>query len=351
MLADILHKLSDEEKHIYYPRPSISGPERCIRQLVYWGLGIKKEPLPGRTYHIFDDGIFHEELVADWIRKSAFQIHSQQMQVDCGTEQGIHLQGSIDGIITDMIGQDYLWENKSINHFTCQRFWAGEVPLDYVTQCCLYLRGLKKVNPDINKAVLLIKNKNTSAYLEFIIEYSRDIDTAQIMERINSQGEHAVMDYTIENITTDAFAKFAKVQDYVERKTLPRRQYEPDNWRCEYCSYNHTCYANYQAEFAELKTDMMLPNEIADMVRYRQELAAHRLDMEKEEKQIATDIKAMMIDANAREGRAGEYIVRRILTERKSLDKKLIPQEIKDTATKITYYERLAIKKVKGDEK
>ena len=103
MLADILHKLSTEEEHPYYPRPSLAGPERCVRQLVYQGLGMPKEPLPGRTYHVFDDGTFHEELTADWIRKSAFQIHSQQMGVDCGTEQGIHLQGSIDGVITDIV--------------------------------------------------------------------------------------------------------------------------------------------------------------------------------------------------------------------------------------------------------
>jgi len=351
LIADILHKLplSEEEKtYPYYPRPSLAGPERCIRQLVYFGLDMPKEPLPGRTYYVFDDGHWHEELSIDWIRKSAFEVHSQQMKVDCGMEKGIHLFGSIDGIITDIVAQDYLLEHKALNHFTCQRYWTGkELPKDYITQCCLYLRGLHKVNPDLTMAILLIKNKNTAAYLEYLIRYDRNTDRAEVLERVNSQGEHIDMAEVIDNVTSDAFGKFALVQDYIDRQTLPKRQYEPDSWQCEYCGYNRICYANYAEEFKELKTAQMLPDEIADMVRYRKEVSAHRLEMEKEEKDLAFQIKTMMKDADTREGRAGEYICALSLVERVSIDKKLIPQEILDKAKKMIRYEKLNIRKIK----
>jgi len=123
MLADVILKIAgqfqEEEEHKYYPRPSMAGPERCTRQMVYHGLNIAKEPLAGRAVMIFSDSSFHEDLTADWIRKSAFQLHSEQMEinVDC-PGYGIKLTGHIDGVVTDLLGTDYLWEHKAINHFS-----------------------------------------------------------------------------------------------------------------------------------------------------------------------------------------------------------------------------------------
>ena len=62
MLADILHKVAamenkEKEPSKYYPRPSQSGPDKCIRQMVYWATDTPKDKdLPGRTLHVFDDG-------------------------------------------------------------------------------------------------------------------------------------------------------------------------------------------------------------------------------------------------------------------------------------------------------
>jgi len=119
MIADIILKVAamqgeEEGNHAYYPRPSLAGPERCIRQMVFWGMGIERQALPGRAVMIFDDSSFHEDLTGDWIRKSAFQLHSEQMKVDVGEKYGIYLQGSIDGIITDLTGQDIISPFRSI---------------------------------------------------------------------------------------------------------------------------------------------------------------------------------------------------------------------------------------------
>jgi len=347
MLADILHKIAgmDSNESRYYPRPSLAGPDRCIRQMVYWGMGIARKPLPGRAVIIFDDSSFHEELTDDWIRKSAYQLHSEQMKIDIGTKYGIHLIGHIDGIVTDLTGQDIHFEHKAINHFTFQKYWTGEIPQDYIFQTCLYNLGLKKDNPDINQSLLLIKNKNTSQYLEYLINY--EDDTATIIQRINSQGETIEMGEVIKSITDSAFNKFAVVSDYIKQKKLPLRQYDIDDWHCQYCGWKQLCWGDYEKEFQELKTDEMLPNEIADMVRYSKELAGHRLDMEKEEKVLKEKIKTTMKDAGVREGKAGEYLCILKLQKRERLDKSLIPENIIANATQVSQFEQLNIRKLK----
>jgi len=340
MIADIILKVAamqgeEEGNHAYYPRPSLAGPERCIRQMVFWGMGIERQALPGRAVMIFDDSSFHEDLTGDWIRKSAFQLHSEQMKVDVGEKYGIYLQGSIDGIITDLTGQDIHFEHKAINHFTFQKYWAGEIPLDYISQTCLYNLGLKKDNPDIRTSVLLVKNKNTSQYLEYLIDYYGDTDNAIIRERTNSQGETIAMGEVIENITDNAFQKFAQVQDYISKKTLPKRQYDLDSWRCDYCGWKEKCWDGWEAEFNELKTDEMLPSDIADMVRYYRELGGQKSDIEKEYDALKDQIKKLMKDNNMREGRSSEYVCRLLLQHRKEFS---VPAKT---------FEKLDIRKVK----
>lgn len=346
MLADIFHKIAtmEQEEYPYHPRPSLAGPERCIRQMVYHGMNMPRKPMPGRTLHVFDDGVFHEELVKDWVRKSAFSIHSEQMKVDCGEQDGIHLVGHIDGVITDMLEIDRLLEVKSCNHFSHQRYWTGAIPLDYVTQCALYMKGLQEVNPDLTEALLLCKNKNTSAYLEFLMEYNNKTDTMSFKNRANSQGEVVEMKDKIENICHDAFEKFAKVQEYVEKKTLPKRPYEMDSWRCNYCAWGSLCWENYEHEFNELKTDAILPDEFGDMVRYHQEVSAQIKDMNKERDEIKGKIKQAMKDADAREGRAGEYLCKLTLQNYTKWDESKIPENIVKQAKITTMSDRLTIK-------
>ena len=350
MIADILHKVAgmDNEDSKYYPRPSLAGPDRCIRQMVFWGMGIERQPLPGRAVVIFNDSSFHEDLTGDWIRKSAYQLHSEQMKVDIGEKYGIHLEGSIDGIITDLTEKDIHYEHKGINHFTFQKYWAGEIPQDYIAQTCLYNLGLKQVNPDIDTSILLIKNKNTSQYLEFIILYGEG-DNAIIVERTNSQGEKIEMGEVIPSITDEAFKKFGQVKECIDKKTLPKRQYDIDNWHCEYCGWREICYKDYHKEFNELKTDTQLPDEIADTIRFKRELTAERLDIEKQEKAINEQIKKLMKDLDTREGRANEYLCKLQLKARESLDKSLIPDNIIAQATKTSHYEQLRITKIEAD--
>jgi len=352
VLADVILKIAEQfqdgDDHKYYPRPSLAGRERCTRQLVYHGLNYPRNPLPGRAVMIFSDSSFHEDLTADWIRKSAYQLHSEQMEINVDMGYDFTLKGHIDGIITDLFGVDYLWEHKAINHFSWQRYWDGTIPYDYVAQCCIYLRGLHNDNPNLQKAILLLKNKNTSAYVEFIIYYNYDTDEAAIETATNSNGETKEINKTIPSAVKSCFDKFAYINDCIKKQVLPKRDYFiGDDWHCEYCAYGKTCWGDYKKEFMELKTDEMLPEEVETMVKYYKELGAQKTEIEREHKDIGGKIKATMKEANIREGRAGQYIVKLSLIETNRIDReKLTPAEI-ERATEKSISERLYISQPK----
>jgi len=308
MLAELIPKLAamrQEEDHFYHPRPSLAGPDRCIRQMVYWGLGFPREPFPGRAILVMDDSAWHEELTVDWLRKSAYQIHSQQLEVSCRLPMR---KGHIDFLFTGLDHLDRLCEHKAINHFTFQKYWDGEFPQDYIAQTCIYLDGLQVLNPDINEAVLLIKNKNTAAYLEYLLRFNGADCT--VVNRVSSQGETKEMGVVLDGVVQRACSKFEAVDDFILRKTLPKRQYDIDDWHCNYCGWGKVCWEGYDKEFLELRTDALLPSEVADMVRYYKELGAHQKAGKKEYDGLRDKIRAVMKENNAREGRAGEFFCR-----------------------------------------
>lgn len=348
MIAEIIHKVAEmtqDEDHSFYPRPSMAGPDRCIRQMVYHGLGVEHKPWPGRAIIIFSDSSFHEDLTGDWIRKTAFQLHSEQMEVSCRPPMK---KGSIDGILTDPLNIDRLFEHKAISHFTFDRYWSGsELPNDYFTQCAIYVDGIQQeANPELTEGVLLLKNKNTAQYMEFLFRYTFDV--LEVISKTLSTNKTQQLGFKYENIVQNACEKFNQVLDYINRRTLPKRQYHiNDDWQCGYCRWGAECWKNYETEFNELKTEAMLPNEVADMVRYYKELGAQKSDIEKECKNLRKKVKDFMIEAGAREGRAGEYLCRLKMIQTSKLDKTLLsPAEI-EKATKKSFSEGLYISKIK----
>ena len=236
MLADILPKIASElrePEHAYYPRPSMAGPERCLRSLVYWAMGTPAAPFPGRTLMVFDDSSWHEELTADWLRKTAYQLHSVQMEVE--TPVG---KGHIDGVITDLLKVDRLYEHKALNHFSFERIWKGEMPTDYLTQCALYMNGLQRVNPEICEGLLLVKNKNTAQYLELRFSYSSDSDELCLLETVRSDGQVKPLGGVYPGITRKAWDRFGIVAEYAKRGELPMRPFEYGcDWPCGYCRW------------------------------------------------------------------------------------------------------------------
>ena len=355
MLAELLHKIAEfesDESHPYHPRPSLAGPQRCIRSLDYYAQGYDRKPFPGRFITVLEDSTIHEILIKDWIQKSAFTVHSEQMEVHCGgvyvpNENMWQVKGHIDGIITDMLGKDYLLEIKALSHFGFMDIWKGELPLDYIVQTCLYARGLHEVNPDIEQSLLLIKNKNQAQYCEIGLTYSFQSDTVVITEMILSTGERKVIDQVIENIVSDALKRFEEIEQYKLEKKVHDRQYEKDHWRCQYCQYGETCYENYEQEFEERLEEGILPEDFIDNLRYYLELNMHIVDDEAEKAKIRNSVLEELKKQNAKLARLGEYTVTVRLQSRTSIDKEAPPELLK-RCTKQTFSEVLNIRKPKG---
>jgi hypothetical protein len=370
MLAELIPKIAmmqyeEEERKPYYPRPSIAGPQRCIRQMVYWAREEEQNPLPGRAVLVFDDSSWHEELTADWVRKSIFQIHSEQMPITipdvfpwmptgeyyCNVCDKLTpyraCHGHIDWLITDIINIDRWVEHKALSHFGFEGLMKGELPLDYLTQMAIYARGLQQDNPELKEGLLLVKNKNQSGYLEFRCRYNAPTDTLTIVERLHHAKDREELNKELPNITNDAFAKFAEVEKYRLSKKLPDRPYEIDSWRCDYCPYNKTCWAGWVDEHKQLTTDVALEDEIVTALKLERELALHQSDITKQREEVREEIKGFLKSKKVRAGKAGPYSVDWTVKIKKKVNQELIPAHILREATKDVPQERLSIRKKK----
>lgn len=370
MIAEVLHKVAameHEEKgeHAYYPRPSIAGPERCLRQMVYWARGEKGRPLPGRSIVVMDDSSWHEELTADLIRKTAFELHSHQMPVTlpnafpwreagevtchvCGEKHDKRdAHGHTDFIISDPVeGRDILVEHKALSHFSWEALADGELPLDYLTQMAIYLRSLMLVNPELNTGLLLAKNKNTSGYLEFECGYDFEADSLTVKTLRNHVGEVTALGKTIDRIVQDALDRFRLVDSYVAQQKLPLRQYQWDHWRCDYCAYNELCWSGYVAEHQTFKTDEKIAGWAHQLLRKYRELGDQESQIKKERDALKGEIKNTLTRLGVREGIAGNLAVKWSVSTQRRVNQDKIPAHLLEAAKEDSIAERLTVREI-----
>ncbi len=351
MIADLIPKIAameaEDDNLPYSPRPSMAGPmhregidTRCIRSMVYHAGGFDPSPLPGRAQLVFDDSSWHETLTLDWIRKSIYKVHSEQMQVEVYGRRG-----KIDCLLTDPIGKDYLIEHKAINHFSFERIWKGEIPWDYIHQFCDYAHGLQDINPDIQSGFLLFKNKNTAQYIELWLSYYAPIDQCAIEKMIRSTGEEIKINRIVEwPVVGETNTKFQAVADHVKNKTIPKRSYVRDSWRCDYCRWNETCWAEYEQEFDALADNVAFEGEIVDLCKYYLETNMHEKTMEEEKKKLRAQIVNILEEKQAKKGMAGPYTISWSLRSTERLDESLLPPDVLMAAKKKSTYEVLNVR-------
>ncbi len=356
MLSRLMIKLAEEttrskieypeppgpvDRALWHPRPSSAGLSGCTRAAVYEGLGIKPEPFPGRTFLVFDDGHWHEELTADWLRGSAYQLHSIQMALNIAWMPWIkpglwrrcpicrkwvpadEFHGHADWVMTDPLSRDDLVEHKSASTFSWARHADGELPLDNIAQTGSYLVGANKINPDLTRAVLLIKNKNTAQYLDFVLEL--DGDDLQVLEFEVSMDQVAI-DLTKDqtdrwkfpngtrtwpNFLSDIFDRFKRIQGYIDQCKLPKRMYAMGvDWQCDYCRWSKVCWEEHKGE--RKKSSAVHVPGLAKLLEERSRL----VKFAKDEAKLFKDAKRMAITAAADEVHDGGWGMRRIETKK-----------------------------------
>jgi len=349
MLADIITKIAfgeQESDHGFYPRPSIAGPERCLRSMVYWAMGTPPQPFPGRTMLVFSDGNWHAELTKDLLRRTAFQVHSEEMEVEtpCG-------KGHIDGIVTDLLGIDRLLEIKSANHFSFERMWSGQMPADYLTQCALYMNGLQRMQPDLREGLLLIKSKNTSAFVEIRFSYSSDSDELALLEMVRSDGQVRPAAGVYPGITRKAWDRFGIVAEYAKRGELPMRPFEYGcDWPCGYCRWARSCWDGYEQEFADRGEAPVDDPAVRDMaVEYVSNARATKI-LEDRQEMLKGSIKGRLTELKAKAALYPEVRVLLDLRKRSSVDQTKIPASVLEAAKRITFSEVLTVREAKREQ-
>lgn len=349
MIAEVILKVAGFEKFSgqvpYYPRPSYAGLERCFRAICYEAQGYPKK-ISDRFYAVMNDSSWHEELTLDILRRSSFKVHSEQMVVQCGevTHKGspFMIKGRIDGVLTDLSGVDRLLEHKAVNHFTFERYSEEEFPLDYLTQMAFYFVGLSKVQPEIREGILLIKNKNTSQYLEFFLDYNICQDLLRVLDVIKSDGMRREGGEFL-GLYRQAMERFEEVERHRREKTLPPRQYEPGDWHCSYCGFGGPCNSSYEEEFASFSEGKEFL-EIEEFVRRYTELTALKKETEKSFEELKDEIKKAMKAGGLKKANVDGCLISLSLQKRKSLDKNLIPYEILKNAQKEDLIEVLNVR-------
>lgn len=355
MIAELIPKIAAmtaEDHREYRPRPSLirDRETRCLRQFVYHALGVERQPMPGRAILTMDDSSWHEELTNDWLRQSALTLHSEQMEVECFEVAGQVVKGHIDGIVTDPAGQDFLFEHKALNHFSWQRYAYGDaIPDGYIGQCCAYLRGLMKVQPEMDEAVLLLKNKNTAQYVEFLIWYDPEGDVCEVQSKTLSTGETTPLNLDLPMILTDAVSFFEEVERRRSEKVLPVRPFPyGTDFPCGYCGWEGVCWEGYDAELAAMAKGVALDGEWEALCREYAEHSRTAKDHEKIADEAKARLAARLRDAGIAGGRAGAFSITRALRRYTSVDKDKVPPEILKDALRVTTSEVLTIRETKG---
>ncbi|GJL52928.1 MAG: hypothetical protein NPIRA02_00600 [Nitrospirales bacterium] len=365
MLAEIIHGIAnfDWQPSPYRPRPSSSGPTQCRRKLTYRALEYPERKPGDRFAVVLDDSSWHEELTCQWIEQSTFKLHSQQMPLTIpnalpwlieqeqpftcsmcqGTVQPGSLHGHIDGILTDLFFEDYLFEHKAINHFTFESYRKGAWPLDHLTQCVLYFEALHDIQPDLNIAILLIKNKNTSGYLEYLLHYDYDSKTLTILEATSSDGTTIDLGDplpTFVNLFQDALDQFATIEQHRQAGTLPPRQYEPHDWQCEYCPFFNPCWESVQLNDEAV---LELSEESAKLAVQLYELTEERKRLEKEEDKLKRAFRLLLKNHGVRRATGSTISIKLKEEQRSTVSQDLIPADILSAARRTTTIEKLRV--------
>jgi hypothetical protein len=346
VLAEVLHKVAAmeaaEREQTYRPRPSSAGPEECPRKLVYFANNLPREPLLDRMATVLDDSSVHEDLTAKWIERSGFTLHDRQLRVEIATlthrGRPFTLAGSIDGLVTDLAGQTWLWEHKALAQYSWERYWDGEWPLNYLTQCALYITGLQKAGWAVSEALLLMKNKNTSDYLEFRLAYDPEADELRVLEKIRASEHRRIAlsdrpEAVFRRVRAEALARFDAVEAHWAAGTLPERPYvEPQAFPCGYCPYRQRCWQDWQP--APLHGRITLSPEDAVLAAEYAALAEELRPKYRRKEELGDQLK-LLLKANGASEAVTEHLLLRL--ERRTqqrLDPDLVPAEIREAATR-----------------
>ena len=359
MLAELLGKIANFEVKEYKYSHRCSNAtygERCRRESVYNALGVPAKGFSDRFALVLNDSSWHEELTCDFVRKSGFKLHSEQMELIPYEINGKPVKGHIDGLITPLdVIRDMIFEHKAITTFTFASYEEGNLhPYDYVCQCVHYIVGYYNETGKWINALLLIKNKNNARYLEYHIEYDPQEDIAKVKLFVmdyesNELGALTeIKEFFMEEVIQRAKARFEEIDRYVAEKKLPLRQYDIENYHCQYCRWSGLCWKDYEKEIDDRKEGVKITDvELLEKFKFYDETNDGKKACEKLLKKMSAELTVYFQNENIKQATGGGLIITLTKKQRSKLNKKMIPADLLYRATSKTTYEAFSVYKPK----
>ena len=342
----------------YRPRPSMAGPERCDRQMVYKARGVEEPAVSSRLAVIFKDGVAHETVTLDILKTTLLDIHSEQLPIDlhgvldwleghppylCSVCTAAHgspvlipattLHGHIDALARDLFGVDRLCEHKGFVSHNFKRLWDQEKePLDNFTQAVLYFRGLKENGLAVDEGALLVKNKDTGAYLEFELRYDSEQDILHVPVMTRSPNEREEFNRSYTGLFRAAIQKFRQVHLHVVNQTLPERLKDPKDVRCDYCPFQDICWDGFV--MPPLTEHIALPPELVPIANEWIQLDRELKPKNKRHEDLKDTLLTALQDLHAETATTESDILTLASSTQERLDQQRLPLSLKKVYSK-----------------
>lgn len=360
--------IEQDEAREYTPRVSNSG--ECPRMLAFQARGTPTPPRTGRMGVFLDDGNVHEEATVRWMDFTSHPVGNRQLpltlwrvngasylikkEYQCSTcgdmVSRAYLHGHIDGTIKHG-KENMLWEHKACSRFRFDRLHSlGEWPIGYITQCCCYIIGLNEIGIRCTKAILLVKSRDTSAYLSYGIEYDQRADAVKVIALWVKQVK--LFEKVVKRFE-DTLNEVEK--SIVDKAYLPERPYvDPQEPPCTWCRYNRPCWEGYAGEILARKEGVLdSGDELIPLLVELRTLRDVTSGTEKREKavreQILQAFKARKLRAGSAVSSDGKlYTFGLTPSDRTYLNREKIPANLLAEATEKSFAQTLNVREVKA---
>lgn len=172
----------------------------------------KEEKLNYRQHDIFERGNLEEDRIIAHLDRCGFKVMQQQVGVKYKS-----LKGHVDAVIKDKdTGDSIVLEMKTMNDRSFKAWLKNgsqETNFTYFIQCQCYMGLL-----GINKALLVVRNKNDETLAEEIIEFDKNIYELHLkkMERIEG----------------------------AKQMPLGFKALEKQHFSCKWCKYKQECWSD-----------------------------------------------------------------------------------------------------------
>jgi len=315
---------------------------------------------------VLDDSSYHEELTMKWLDHSIYTIYDRQRSITiphaltwltphaqtytcsvCHTVVPTDaLHGHIDGLISAFDLVIRLLEHKAINHFTFERYVKDHWPRDHFSQTVIYLKGLHADGLAVSQAILLIKNKNTSAYLEYGLAYDPKRDLLTVLWKEHSDGTRIAYTPaeapTFPHLYRDAIAQYHHIEQARSTMTLPPRPYLlGEDWQCDYCPYTNHCWPN--GHVLDAVDIHHMTQEEEQQVLACETLSEQRKTLEQQEKAARHDLKLWLKNQNHSTAARNTTTISLITQTQRRLDQSRLPRKLLEEAKVSHAIEKLKI--------